>query len=540
MAVTLLTASTVLTGCKKDQNSPDQPTNAATYRMCVTASKGADTPLNGPRKVLSLDGTTLNAAWAAGERVSVYNATKGAELGGYLEAQSSGANVQLDGNLTGTIEAGDRLTLRFLRPAYTNQHGTLAYISSNCDYAVAENVEVASVSGGTIYTSGEAAFVSQQAIVRFTLKDAADGTTLLSPSSLTLNDGTSDIATLTSIQAATYTTNGEGVLYAAVPGFNGKNITLTATVGADTYTYEKSNAALTNGGYYKMTIEMTKQASSSPSSGIGSFSVSATTKVTFSRGNLQFNAALGSHQCADGTTKQGTWRFAEHQWDYIGEANNNMSSIYSGWIDLFGWGTSGWESGANSYEPWSTSRNYSDYYPGGRSSNSLTGNYANADWGVYNHVGEDAPGSWRMLTYDEWKYLMITRSDASNKYGAAKVNGIGGVVVLPDEWTLPTGCGFTAGMTYETYDLVASTNHYTVTQWEKMESAGAVFLPAAGDRSGSSVYYAGTGGYYWSSTASSSDDAYCLFFSSYHLYIGNYNSYRYYGFSVRLVQVLMN
>ena len=575
MAVTLLTASTVLTGCKKDQNSPDQPANAATYRMRVTASKGTDAPLNGPRKVLSSDGTTLNAAWAAGERVSVYNATKGSDLGGYLEAQSSGANVQLDGNLTGTIEAGDRLTLRFLSPAYTNQQGTLAYISSNCDYAVAENVEVTSVNGGTIYTSGEAAFVSQQAIIRFTLKDAADGTTLLSPSSLTLNDGTSDIATLTSIPATTYTTNGEGVLYAAVPGFSGKDITLTVAVGADTYTYEKSNAALTNGGYYKMTIEMTKQASSSPSSGIGLFSVGATTKVMFAPGNLQYNAALGSHQCVDGTTKQGTWRFAEHQWDMVGMGygqtdmsddyrcyiggtvtnsdNRNISSTYNGWIDLFGWGTSGWNNTANdpyavNYEPWSTSSStvsgkYNTYGYGpslNQTDKNLTGTSANYDWGVYNQIGEDAPGSWRTLTKDEWVYLYSGRTNASNKYGAAKVNGITGVVILPDEWTLPTGCSFTSGMTspskWYDWSLVAGTNTYTAAQWALMEAQGAVFLPAAGQRDGTTVNYAGTYGNYWSSVQDVAGYVYDLYFNPMQLRWSS--SDQCYGRSVRLVRTL--
>ena len=51
------------------------------------------------------------------------------------------------------------------------------------------------------------------------------------------------------------------------------------------------------------------------------FSVSATKKVRFSPGNLQYQAS----------TK--TWRFAEHQYDYIGDANRNISPTYSGWID---------------------------------------------------------------------------------------------------------------------------------------------------------------------------------------------------------------
>ena len=77
-----------------------------------------------------------------------------------------------------------------------------------------------------------------------------------------------------------------------------------------------------------------------PESG-GGFSVSAAKQVTFSKGNLQYNPA----------NKE--WRFAPSQLDYVGDANTNISPIYNGWIDLFGWGT-----GAN---PTMTSENNIDY-----------------------------------------------------------------------------------------------------------------------------------------------------------------------------------
>ena len=289
------------------------------------------------------------------------------------------------------------------------------------------------------------------------------------------------------------------------------------------------------------------------------FSVSADRQITFSPGNLQYNAAQGTHQCADGTTQQGIWRFAEHQWDIVGMGygqtdtsgdyychiggtvhngdNRNIGDTYDGWIDLFGWGTSGWNSGASAYQPWATSTDYSDYYPGGSYENNLTGNYANADWGVYNQIGEDEPGSWRTLTYDEWHYLIETRPDASNKYGVAKVNGMTGMVILPDEFTLPSGCGFTAGMTsasdWYDWSSVATTNIYTSAQWQLMEAAGAVFLPCAGRRTGTAVYRSGTRGDYWSSTAYGTYSAYNPDFGSEILYW--YSYHRNYGRSVRLV-----
>ncbi|MBQ8957576.1 MAG: hypothetical protein IJ057_03585 [Bacteroidales bacterium] len=105
----------------------------------------------------------------------------------------------------------------------------------------------------------------------------------------------------------------------------------------------------------------------------GLFSVSATLQVRFSQGNLQYQASTG------------TWRFAESQLDYIGEGNANISESYDGWIDLFGWGTSGYNHGANAYQPWSTSEHYSDYFAYGNGRNNLYDQTGQADWG-YNAI----------------------------------------------------------------------------------------------------------------------------------------------------------
>ena len=366
------------------------------------------------------------------------------------------------------------------------------------------------------------------------------------------------------------TTEGEGTVTGQGTYKIDETATLTATAASGYVFSQWSDGVTDNPREVTMVKDMTLTAvfvatggSGGSTVGIGSFSVSATQKVQFAPGNLLYNAALGSHQCADGKTKQGTWRFAEHQWDmagmgygqtntnnsdYIGGTvtdgdNRNISSSYNGWIDLFGWGTSGWESGAVCYQPWSTSQTNSDYYPGGSSSNSLTGAYANADWGVYNQIGEDAPGTWRTLTNEEWNYLFNTRADAIGKYGAARVNGITGVVILPDDWTVaPVGCSFTPGMTSASdwfdWSYVATSNIYnSAAQWALMESYGAVFLPAAGGRYGTTVNGAGTYGYCWSSTQYDTNYACDLRFNSNYLNSDD-NYYRYYGRSVRLVSEL--
>ena len=243
-----------------------------------------------------------------------------------------------------------------------------------------------------------------------------------------------------------------------------------------------------------------------PENGVlsGKFSVSATTQVQFSQGNLQYQASTN------------TWRFAEHQYDLIGSDNSNISASYSGWIDLFGWGTGN--------APTKSSTDYSDY-------STFT------DWGV-NAIsnGGNTANTWRTLTKDEWVYLFNTRTNASSKYGVASVNGVNGLVILPDSWVLPSGCSFVAGLatSYGT-EYFASVNTYTAAQWSQMESAGAVFLPAAGDHLGTSVNYVGSYGGYWSATPRGTDNAYNLYFDSNYLNPQNYY-YRNYGPSVRLVR----
>ena len=64
-------------------------------------------------------------------------------------------------------------------------------------------------------------------------------------------------------------------------------------------------------------------------------------------------------------------------------------------------------------------------------------------------------------------------------------------------------------------------------------NGNSIFLPAAGYRNGSSLYYVGSYGYYWSSTPYDSSLAWSLYFNSGAQSLGR--NYRSYGRSVRLV-----
>ena len=243
----------------------------------------------------------------------------------------------------------------------------------------------------------------------------------------------------------------------------------------------------------------------------GIFSVSSSKKVQFSQGNLQYQASTR------------TWRFAEHQWDIIGSENSKISSGYSGWIDLFGWGTSGYK-GKN---PWMTSTTSTDYGNGERD---IAG--TNYDWGVNNTISNGGGKSWRTLTKDEWVYVFNTRNTSSGiRYAKATVNGVNGVILLPDNWN---SSNYSLRKTNKT-DAGFSSNKISQTDWQnKFEANGAVFLPAAGYRSGAFVNYVGSDGIYWSASCEVSGRAYSVYFSESRLGADGWY-YRRGGRSVRLV-----
>lgn len=252
----------------------------------------------------------------------------------------------------------------------------------------------------------------------------------------------------------------------------------------------------------------------------GKFSVSAGQKVYFSKGNLQFQPSTI------------TWRFAENQYDYIGNANNNIDQNYSGWIDLFAWGTSGFAHGAECYQPIATSQRYYDYYAYGTSNSNLYDQTGLADWGA-NAIsnGGNQTRVWRALTKDEWGYLLQTRSTSSGlRYAKAQVAGKNGVILLPDNWSTSTYTLHNANCDNASFDsnVISSSN------WNTLQSAGAVFLPAAGSRAGTSVSGADASGYYWSS--SYYNDYYASLLGFNNTTLSPYqNDYRYYGQSVRVV-----
>lgn len=247
----------------------------------------------------------------------------------------------------------------------------------------------------------------------------------------------------------------------------------------------------------------------------GVFSVSAGRQVRFSKGNLQYQASTG------------TWRFAEHQYDYIGDdysgtvfyiksndtikySNESISETYKGWIDLFGFGTSGYKG----KKPTMTTTDFNQYGDGNKN---IAG--TDYDWGRYNKIanGGNVTKNWRTLTSDEWRYLAMERPNAEKLRGSSSVNGVSGYIFLPDDYI----------------NVTIKSNYADSLSWAKMEDNGAIFLPCAGYRyDGNKVINAV--GRYWSTSVESLSTAGGISVTPSIVFAEGYT--RSYGQSVRLVQ----
>jgi len=205
------------------------------------------------------------------------------------------------------------------------------------------------------------------------------------------------------------------------------------------------------------------------------FSISKSKQVYFSPGNLQYMAS------------ENKWRFANQQFQCVARDNVyndsgvrsktfSTSSTYDGWQDLFGWGT-----GAN---PTLISDN-DDLY------STFT------DWGhnaIYYGSTLYRVDSWRTLSSDETSYLLKREKDGKSLSGIATVNGVWGLVLLPDDWVFSSAKSFTGGILNDW-----GINKYNLSQWQDMEAAGAVFLPNAGFEH--NTVWSGLAGTYWLSAA---------------------------------------
>ena len=233
---------------------------------------------------------------------------------------------------------------------------------------------------------------------------------------------------------------------------HGEEVTLTATPAFDYQFVKWSNESTENP--LTITVEdnielqaIFAEVAATEKKESGVFSISAHKTATFATGNLQYNVGTD------------TWRFAKQQYQVVGEQNINLGDpAFTGWIDMLGWSNGD----ANNYGV--NPSNVNELYDG-----------EFVDWGT--KMGE----GWSTLSAEEWSYLLNTRENAASLKQTAKVDTILGLLLFPDGWVMPEDVVVEAEM--DEYFEVNIYN-YTLEQWTKLEQAGAIFLPAAGRRTG--------------------------------------------------------
>ena len=301
--------------------------------------------------------------------------------------------------------------------------------------------------------------------------------------------------------------------WTVIPNVSGNSYMLTGLEPGTAYevmvepVYEDG----TTGMQSPITVFTTFGEESEPLEGV--FSVSKDKKVGFAKGNLRYSKDENWND---------HWSLAEHQYDILGADNLESQEVNQygnrfpseDYLDLFCWSAGNSNNG--------TIHTYPDdsYY---------TGDFK--EWGTQTAFTDIYGFGWSTMTKDEWTYLLSERENAATLKSFATVNGVKGLVLLPDEWNAPDGVIISEEMTAE--------------QWATIENTGAVFLPAAGtltvNMEGSTVATVNdvnVVGSYWSSTPSETDvNAFSMTFTESEVKPA-VDIYRRIGSAVRLVKAL--
>lgn len=321
-----------------------------------------------------------------------------------------------------------------------------------------------------------------------------------------------------------------------------------------------SEDGLKRAGGYKITANMIEIPS--PTFKVADLGEGKYRKVVIAPGNLM--AKIGTFVSVDATgvttTTTGAqkaasyatadeWKFGDYL-QYIGGdptqgnylLSTHQATCVGTWVDLFRWqgasasrklhglftashssyypGVSKYDDASSDLKAFYDSRN-SEFY-GTSATEALYSGCWNTDKDTYPDdaitISNGGSYKWRLLTHDEWVYLLNTRPTQTlnavpnARYAPVKIEGINGLLIFPDNvsavWNDATKG--TLG-NYPVKESIngssctwASASSYTHANLVALAGAGFVFLPAAGFSYGSGgnspVNCDNTFGYYWSST----------------------------------------
>lgn len=500
----ILAAAAGFTNCSKAELVENKETEKGGTVVYATTDAATKTTLADDYKVL----------WSTGDQIKFVK--DGATTTTYTFTLSSG-----EGTTNGTFTIGqapaDGTYTVYYPASYDGTNWPAQTYVGATDISGAPMKATATVSGGSV---SDISFKNEGGILRYTVKgsktiksiNVKSGSTL----DVTLSCGKSGVALST-----------EGTVFnIALPAGEYSNATLTftatdntvATKTASTFTVTKNKVSLA-------TFEATALSFLPDGALSGEFSVSddeGTTikKVHFSKGNLYW----------DGDS----FEFETNQYDIQSDWNPSH-------VSHFFWSMTASVAYDNVYN--SEGENINDEFFTNATNTTAKENF------TVNSV----TGKYRTLSRYEWQYLLCIR-EASTVNGTenarcakAVVNGKSGLIILPDAYDHPSGVAALKNINPENNKTVKfEDNSYDLTDWGKMESAGAVFLPPTGYRepgethgkksTPSEIWLPDSFGYYWSSSAYSynKDSALCTEFTEYN-FVTNVLEGRFPGRCVRLV-----
>ena len=540
---TIAAMGALLTGCSKSDDIELVPQQQEIGTVTMTTT--VDMPGRATTKALTDVGVKT---FAAGDRIAVvYENTSSEMVKTESEALQAGDITNGGKRATFSVtvtnpKAGG--AVKYIYPAamakadgtvnydaLEYQDGTLATLAANLDFAMFEGNITAGIQLPT-----EPALTNRLAIGKFTIKnnstdeDITSGVTVF-----TVDDGTNYYTVKRSAAA--------GPIYVVMQPISGQDITMTALAGVNVYSKQVASRTLPANKMQEITAKL--NINTVPGVLNGQFSVSSTKKVSFSKGNLQWyyggkthatKSEIVSTEIIDSKDYNGgVFLFAGYQWEICGSNNDGQLRVYrdinqsvlegitkENRIDLFMYASSGYNYNGGDYhfKPFAVcSGKWGHSYAYGPAEADMAG--TQSDWGVFNAIqnGGNIPDLWRTLTQPEWEYLINTRTNATILRGVGKVEGIRGLIILPDGWSGPaiTPIKNLVGDTKPS-KINWGANVYTAAEWATMEANGAVFLPAAGTKDPQTylVKYDNEGDdnagvSYWSSSwVDSNDNAYAF------------------------------
>lgn len=509
MVCLLAVAGMIMTGCKKEGEK-------VTLKAIIDTENDGKAYLNGDNFPIWESGDPI---WVNGEQKSVTPSTSTPTNGtiadvessnGYLAVYPYDENISNDG-------ASVTVNIPRVQDFVSNGNNGQKVVPTMAAYTTGNTLffkNLHSLIEVHVTNNTSSAFTIKRIVVNSSSKITGSATAAMTASdvtSLVMNSNSYNDATLEFAdeepQATIAANNTDGVNFyiAVAPMSNCSTVTVTIYTNNSKYIgVQFSGVSLSRSRIAPVSITVS---STQPLKECGRFTINGNgQQVNFSPGNLQYYKKLN-----DNGTVDERWRFAIHQYDYVGKGTSGYGNVSSSdnkihkwvtrgvnhgkdhtlglhWIDLFGWGTGS--------DPLNFKTNKSSF----------------TDWNNYNNI---IGSEWYTLSIAEWSYILDSRT-TNLRFLKATVNGVKGLILFPDGFAWPS---HVIGST-TIYDKInikndAFTESITTTQWTSLENKGAVFLPTGGYRTlrggcnytgipsdeVGSISNSSTHGYYWARDA---------------------------------------